>query len=357
MKKNRIYISIFIFCSAIAVQAQDTANDYGFDFKKLKPIVQVFGTAAYNIENSQFAYYIGRAHLGFEYSFNDNWSSKIVLDRGRPTTFGDLIITDSTGSQLNVDWTYSEGAYYTMYLKFASLRWKVNKNFIIEGGAILQNHFITQEKFWGFRYVAQTFQDLYWRIPSTDLGFIAYYTIDKHFSLDVALTNGEGPRINQDDIGNIKIAGGFNIDPCDKLKTRLYYHYRETKNSGGASTEQLFSFFAGYKPFVRGRIGGEINVVTNFQGVKDMNSYGYSIYGAYEVISKTEVFARFDRVLFVLPEQIQTSTFNNGSALIGGISYSPVKGVFLSLNYQAFIPDGKENKIKSRVTLGMEYKF
>ena len=357
MKYIRIYISIIIFCSAIAVQAQDSTNVHGFDFKKLKPIVQVFGTAAYNIENSQFGYYIGRAHLGFEYSFNDKWSSKIVLDRGRPTTFGDLIITDSTGNQLNVDWTYSEGAFYTMFLKFASLRWRVNKNLILEGGAILQNHYITQEKFWGFRYVAQTFMDLYWRIPSTDLGFIAYYTINKHFSFDVALTNGEGPRINQDDIGNIKIAGGVNINPCDKLKTRVYYHYRETKNIGETNNEQLLSFFAGFKPFAKGRIGGEFNIVTNFQGVEDMNSYGYSIYGAYEIITKTEFFARFDRVLFVLPEQIQTSTFNNGSALIGGLSYNPVKGVLLSLNYQAFIPDGKENNIKSRVALSMEYKF
>jgi len=51
------------------------------------------------------------------------------------------------------------GSYYTMTLKFASLEWKPNEHFKVQAGGILQNHSITQEQFWGYRYVAPTFQD------------------------------------------------------------------------------------------------------------------------------------------------------------------------------------------------------
>jgi hypothetical protein len=357
MLLSRNYIFAFLLLTTVVSYAQDTSNVQKFDFKNLKPIVQVFGTANYNITDNRYGYSIGRAHLGFEYSFNNKWSAKIILDRGRPTTFNDLIVTDSMGHQLNVNWEYSEGAYYTMYLKFASLRWKVNKKLTIEGGAILQNHYITQERFWGLRYVAQTFQDLYWRIPSTDLGFIAYYTINKYFSLDAALTNGDGPRINQDDLGNIKIAGGVNIDPCDKFHTRLYYHFRQTSNNGGSSNEQMLSFFAGMRPSPKFRIGGEFNYMDNPQGMEGLTSYGYSIYSAYRVFTKAEIFVRYDRILYEIPKNMITSSFDNGNTLIGGASYSPVQGVWLSLNYQGWFPDGGDMSIKSMLALSMEYKL
>ncbi len=37
-------------------KAQDSVNIFQFDFKKLKPIVQVFGTAAYDFENNTYGY-------------------------------------------------------------------------------------------------------------------------------------------------------------------------------------------------------------------------------------------------------------------------------------------------------------
>ncbi len=43
-----------------------------------KPIVQVFGTAAYDFENNTYGYSLGRAHLGFQYQFDKKWSAKII---------------------------------------------------------------------------------------------------------------------------------------------------------------------------------------------------------------------------------------------------------------------------------------
>ncbi|GAB4303604.1 MAG: hypothetical protein Kow0068_25840 [Marinilabiliales bacterium] len=354
---KRIFTLTIILISLLrfASYAQDSTNVYNFDFHKLKPIVQIFGTAFYNLDENKYEYGFGRAHLGFQYQFNDKWSSKIIIDRGRPTTFSNLTVTDSLGNNLNVDYNYKEGSYYTFWLKFASLQWKVNDKLTFEGGAILQNHYITQERFWGMRYVAQTFQDLYWKIPSSDLGFIAYYKINNLLSIDAAVTNGEGPRLKQDNFGKVKVAGGLNINPAEKIQTRIYYHNRQS-GIDSAATEQMFSFFLGVKPSKKFRIGAEFNYMNNLENNKDLNSMGFSVYSIFKIYEKTEIFARYDKLNYEIPGINAFSVLGNGNTFIGGFSYTPVKGVQLSLNYQGWLPDD-DNKSQNRILFSMEFKY
>ncbi|MBU1013857.1 MAG: rhodanese-like domain-containing protein [Bacteroidetes bacterium] len=322
----------------------------------LKPIVQVFGTASYDIENNLYNYSFGRAHLGFQYQFNEKWSAKIIIDRGRATTVGEITVSNSSGEIFNVKNTSSEGAFNTMFLKFASLQWKLNNKLTLEGGAILQNHYMTQEQFWGFRYVAQTFQDLYWNIPSSDLGFIVYYKLSEVFSVDAALTNGEGPRKIQDSFGKVKISGGITIDPSEKLRARLYYHNRKSGRPD-LITEQMYSVFIGYKPLTKFRFGGEFNYMENLNNINSLNSYGFSFYSTYRLTAKTEFFARFDRIFNEAPDNFNTDANRNGCTIMGGISHSPVKGVNISLNYQGWLPNATEIQNVNNILLSMEYKF
>ena len=162
---------------------------------KGKPIIQVFGNFDYNATQGtqkKYGFWFGRAHFGYDYQFNNHFSGKIIIDAGRPTTVGQIEVTDTTGLNLNTSNTSKEGSYYTMTLKFASLEWKPNEHIKIQAGGVLQNHYITQEKFWGYRYVAPTFQDKYYGIPSSDLGIIAYFKINEKLGFDIAFTNGEG---------------------------------------------------------------------------------------------------------------------------------------------------------------------
>ena len=294
--------------------------------------------------------------LGFQYKFNEKWSSKIIIDRGRATSAGEITVTDEGGNILTVQNSSKEGAYYTMFLKFASLQWKVNDKFTLEGGAILQNHYITQERFWGFRYVAQTFQDLYWKIPSSDSGFIATYKWNNILSVDAAITNGEGPRKVQDVFGKVKFAAGIDINPSEKVQTRIFYHNRQSKTNS-EKTEQLFSVFAGFKPIPKFRIGVEFNYMANLDNISNINSYGFSFYSAYQLSNKTELFARYDRLLNEAPDNITTSNKKDGNTIMGGISHSPVKGVNISLNYQGWLPDETTNPNENSILLSMEYKF
>ena len=346
---------IFTIGLIVLIPVFSSAQEKQEWIKNLSPIVQVFGTASYDVENNHYGYSFGRAHLGFQYQFNDKWRSKIIIDRGRPTSFSGLTVSDSLGNLLNVNYNYKEGSYYTFWLKFASLQWKVNDKLTLEGGAILQNHYITQERFWGLRYVAQTFQDLYWKIPSSDLGFIAYYKINKVFSFDAALTNGEGPRVKQDALGQIKFAGGININPNNKIQSRIYYHNRQS-GIDTAATEQMFSYFIGFKPGTKFRIGAEFNYMNNLENFDDLNSLGYSVYSAFKINQKTEFFARYDRLLYEEPAIKPLSVLGNGNTFMGGVSYSPIKGINLSLNYQGWIPDDK-NDYQNRLLFSMEYKF
>ncbi|MBL7105070.1 MAG: hypothetical protein ISS18_12140 [Bacteroidales bacterium] len=359
---NKILQFLFIFTGIVTMftaKAQDTTNAFGFNFNKVKPIVQVFGTASYNVNDNFYSYGFGRAHLGFQYKFNEKWSSKIIIDRGKPTTIGQITVSDSADNLLNVQNSSKEGAYYTMFLKFASLQWKVNEKLKLEGGAILQNHYITQERFWGYRYVAQTFQDRYYHTSSTDLGFIGYYKFNDKFGFDVALTNGEGVRVIQDKFGKVKIAAGFDLKPLKGLQIRIYYANKTSGDSINNKAQQLISVFAGYKHPKYFRVGGEFNYQQNHLNIKDEDLFGYSIFGSYIFSNKFEIFVRFDKLISNTKagENKHWHFYNDGSAIITGFQYSPVKGVNLSLNYQGWIPDNNDLNFQNHVLLNFEYKF
>jgi hypothetical protein len=358
MNTSQKYLGIFFFMAVSIANclAQDSTKTISFDFKKLKPIVQVFGHASYLIEDHYYDYNFTRAHLGLEYQFNKDWSAKIIVDRGRATSVGEITVTDSLGNEYYVDDTSVEGAYYTMYLKFASLQWKVNDQLTLQGGAILQNHYITQERFWGLRYVAQTFQDLYWGIPSSDLGLIAYYKLNEAFSFDAAITNGEGVRNAQDESGKVKLSGGINIKPTEILQLRFYYHNRQT-NDADSKTEEMYAAFVGVQQSPKFKIGAEFNYMKHLSYTDNLNSYGYSLYSTYKAGQKTELFTRYDKLLYDDPNHVIAENNSDGNKIIAGVSHSPIKGVNIALNYQGWIPDNSYTDSENNIRISMEFKF
>jgi hypothetical protein len=327
-----------------------------------KPIIQVFGNFEYNATadaQKKYAFWFGRAHFGYEYQFSREFSGKIVLEMGRPTTVGQILVVDEEGNNLDVNNLSKEGSFYTMTLKFASLEWKPVEKIRIQAGGILQNHYITQERFWGYRYLAETFQDRYFKMPSSDLGIIGFFTINEKLGFDAALTNGEGFRFDQDAYGDVKIATGIDYRPLKGMQTRLYYDHTKSANPLKPAVQQLVSAFAGYASQDKFRIGGEYNYRFNHQNISQHDLSGWSFYGSYTVRKNTELFARYD--------QLQANTINNeaynwyfqntGKAYITGIHYNPVKGVCLSLNYQGWQPENQNLDFQHHVLLSFEYKL
>ncbi len=356
MKATQKFLFVLLLMVTNIAQAQDSTKKNSFDFNKLTPIVQVFGNGSYQFEDNYYAYSFTRAHLGLAYEFNEKWSAKIIVDRGKATSVGEITVTDSLGNEYNVENTSVEGAYYTMYLKFASLQWKVNNQLTLQGGAILQNHYITQERFWGLRYVAQTFQDMYWGIPSSDLGLIAYYKVNDMISLDAAITNGEGVRNTQDESGKVKLSGGITIHPTDKLQLRAYYHNRQTSQTD-SKTEEMYSAFVGLQQSTSFKVAGEFNYMKHLSYTDNLNSYGYSLYTSYRPGPKTELFSRYDKLLYDDPDHVMETNNSDGNKIIAGVSHSPIKGVNIALNYQGWIPDNSNADSENNVLISMEFKF
>jgi hypothetical protein len=178
-------------------------------------IVQVINRTLYETDGStgKYGMYINRAHFGYRYQFAPKWSGTVIVDAGRPTVFSNLNVKDTAGNNLPVSSNYKEGSYYTMSLKFSYLEYNPSPKIKLQAERIIQNHYITQEKFWGYRYILETFDDRYFGIPSADLGFIGYFSPLDWVSFDVAITNGEGFRVNQDNQGKVKYAAGIDIKP------------------------------------------------------------------------------------------------------------------------------------------------
>jgi len=327
-----------------------------------KPIVQVFGNFDYNATNDAkktYGFWFGRAHFGYEYQFSKQVSGKIIIDAGRPTTVGQIEVEDTSGNSLDVTIKSKEGSYYTMTLKFASIEWKPNNIVKIQAGGVLQNHYITQEKFWGYRYVAPTFQDRYYGIPSSDLGVIGYFTLNEMLGFDVALTNGEGFRFDQDEYGDVKLAGGVDFNPIKGLQTRFYSDYTKSDNPLKPAEQQLFSIFAGYKFENKFRIGAEYDYRKNHLNISKHNLYGFSVYGSVLVTRNVELFGRFDQLRAnTIGGDTQSWFFSGiGNAYIAGVHYTPAKGVNVSLNYQSWKPKDSSIDFQNHIVLSFEYKL
>lgn len=327
-----------------------------------KPIIQVFGNFEYNAtsETSKaYSFWIGRAHLGYEYNFNKQFSGKIVLDVGRPTTIGNINVIDKNGESMYVSTNSKEGSYYTMTLKFASLQWHASPFLTIQAGGILQNHYITQEKFWGHRYLAETFQDRYYKTPSSDLGIISYFKINEMLNFDLALTNGEGFRFDQDPYGDIKLAGGVDYYPSKKIQTRLYYDRIQSSAPQKKAVQQLISIFAGYKQTDKIRVGAEYNYKFNHLHIINHDLFGLSLFGSYQIKKDIEYFLRYDLVKSnpIKEQQIGWNNTNTGKAIITGLHYSLLKNISLSLNYQYWNPDQFDLNNQHHILLSFEYKL
>jgi len=336
MIKRTLQIICLLLASTAPVMTQDTIRVNDFDFSKFRPAVQFFANAEYNPSagvTKDYSFWIGRAQFGFDYQYNDKWSAKILVDR-----------------------TSAAGLINSMYLKQASLQWKPNDRWTLVGGAIVSNSFYTQEKFWNYRFVAETFQDRYYCVPSTDLGFGVTYTFGPRLSIDAAVTNGEGPKIDQDNFGKVKAAGGITFIPVKGLILRAYLH---DKGSGaeGSVHEKLLMLFAGYEKENRFRIGGEFNQAEGYQNDAGRSSYGASVYGWITLRGSLKYLARYDRLWINAAEGQTTAGETDFNALITGFSICPVKNVTFCLNYQGVFHADRETKPGHRVLFSFEYRL
>ncbi|MDD2594173.1 MAG: hypothetical protein PHT45_07535, partial [Bacteroidales bacterium] len=309
--------------------------------------------------NKKFGFGIGRAYLGYQYQFNDNFIGQVIVEADKPTTIDKIEVKDSLDNLLYVIYQERIGSNYTMQLKIASLQWKPNDKIKIQIGCIELNNYNTQDKFWSYKYISETFQDKYFKLPSADLGIISYFSINDYIDLDLALTNGEGNRFDQDLFGDLQVASGIDIKPIESLHIRFYYDYSKSKDSLRPAERQLFSIFTGYQYDNRFKIAAEYNYRKNNIFINNNDLYGFSIYSIYNFYNKFSFIARFDK-LYVKNIYIDNESWYShypGNGYVIGFNYNPAQKINFSINYQLWQPKDKNIFLQHNIFFNFEFKI
>lgn len=279
---------------------------------KGKAIIQVFGNfhSGFGSERNDRGFELDRSYLGYQYSLSDDLSVKAVMDIGRSNYVGD----------------YQRIAY----IKNAQVTWKTG-NLTLNGGLISTNQFNLQEKFWGYRYIMKSFQDLYKFGQSADLGMSASYAFANWISADAIIVNGEGYKKIQKDDG-LLYGLGATVNPVKYLTFRIYGSINERSEE---TTEDVLNWaaFAGYSDKIFS-IGLEYDIIQNYNNKKNCDLYGLSVYGKAKINKHCEIYARLDR----LSSDDDWNEENDETAIMAGAQFKLGEYIKIAPNFRTSIP-------------------
>ncbi|MBO5922475.1 MAG: hypothetical protein J6Q48_08845 [Bacteroidaceae bacterium] len=314
MKKNFI-LAALLACIGITAQAQDTK----IEEPKGKAIVQVFGNfhSGFGETRNDRGFELERSYLGYEYKLGNGLSVKGVMDIGKSSDVSD----------------YQRIAY----VKNAMISWKTG-NLTLNGGLISTTQFNFQEKFWGYRYIMKSFQDLYKFGNSADLGLSASYKFADWVSVDAIIVNGEGYKKIQKSAG-LNYGLGATFTPVKGFNIRLYGGVNESGEKGKKNTVNAAGFL-GYK-CERFTVGAEYNYMWNASYKANKDQFGYSLFGSVNLAKFADVYARFDD----LYSRNNWNVSKDEQAAIIGAQFKLGKYVKIAPNFRMSMPkaDGAKN--------------
>ncbi len=313
--------AILITCLGLSLIAQNNNDE-----PKGKAIIQVFGNfhSGFGAENDNRGFELDRSYLGYQYTLGKGLQVKAVMDIGQSNNVED----------------YQRIAY----IKNAQISWNTEK-WSLEGGLISTTQFKVQEKFWGYRYIMKSFQDEYKFGSSADLGISATYNVNKWFSVDAIIVNGEGyKKVQQND--GLLYGFGTTFTPIKDVTIRLYCSLNEAADKS-ADDSYNYATFIGYT-HNKFSIGAEYNIYQNYGNTKDADLYGLSVYTTAKLSKAIDLFARYDN----LSSKDDWNLTKDESATIIGAQFKVGKYVKISPNFRMSIPliDGADNKYSGYIS-------
>lgn len=331
MKKSAITFCLFLI--GITTFSQE---------EKFEPSGKAFATIFANFHNGfsgeavdEAAFELVRGYLGYEYIFSPQFYAKINLDVGSPNDLS----------------PYSKLRRYA-YFKNAYLRFSYNK-LQIEFGLIGLKQFKLQEKIWERRYLMKTLADEYKLGSSADLGMNFHYEFNEKIDADFTIMNGEGYNNIQTD-GIFKYGVGSTMQFPKNFTSRVFYDFQYND-----LMETTLLLFSSYNFNGKWNIAGEVIWRKNNGWVENRNISGYSIYGKYNLTDQYQLFARFDKIQsnILEGETIPWNLANDGSALVAGLQYNPIKNIKMALNYHDWQPWAANSQGEAFVFLNLGVKF
>ncbi|MDA3781404.1 MAG: hypothetical protein PF487_14435 [Bacteroidales bacterium] len=325
MKKTLTTLLIILLINN--VYSQENQEEFT---PKGKPFIKVFSNFHSSFEDQDIhnVFEIQRAYLGYAYKMSEKISGKVSFDVGNPGV-GKLKMT--------------------AYLKNAYFQYK-NKHLTTKFGLIGLSQFKLQENQWGGRYFYKSLQDKHKFGYSADIGLFTSYKFNNKISIDATIANGDGYKSVETD-SLLKYSVGVTISPIKGLDIRTYYDY-----IGNDDAQQSLSLYIGYSAN-KLKVGTEYNQQFNNQMTLDQDMQGLSFYGSYK-LEKVRFFGRFDYLSSVKINNA-TDPWNygkDGKGIITGLEFSPIQGIKITPNYQAWIPANAVS-IVNVAYLSCEIKF
>ena len=328
--KKILPILLFTFSSLQTINSQTTEITG-------KPVAEIFTDFHLNLNDTSktTGFGLNRAYLGYNFLPGGNLSGSVIVNIGSPEEL-------------------APGAVHRRYAYFreASLSWtndRLNVTFGITGTRI----FNYQQKFWGKRYIANTYQSLNGYGLIADLGVVMDYKINEIVSTDVSVANGEGYSELQLD-NSVKTSVGFTITPIKELAFRLYGDIDKPKSIW----QSTLVAFAGYKSELI-TVGAEVSFKSNLDMIAGHNAWGISGTGAINVTKKTDLFVRYDysTSLVVPGDNLQWNYKKDGSLLIFGVERIISQNVKIALDYQGTFPYSTERRNSDAIYINALFKF
>ena len=267
MKKRHWILAAFLMCTSVVASAQKSAEE-----PKGKAIIQVFGNfhTGFGHANNDRGFELDRSYVGYQYNLGNGLEIKGVMDIGQSDDVNDY--------------------HRIAYIKNAQISWKTGK-WTLTGGLISNTQFNVQEKFWGYRYIMKSFQDLYKFGNSADLGISASYKFTDWLSADAIVVNGEGYKKVQKNDG-LMYGLGTTLTPTKNITMRVYYGLNEGADETKKDVQNLATFIGvkldGFS------LGAEYNRMWNAKNVEGADYKGFSIYGNAQLNKKIDAYIRYD---------------------------------------------------------------
>ena len=296
VKKRKWILAAIGVCSCVAVSAQQLTEE-----PKGKAIVQVFSNfhSGFGHDNDVRGFELDRSYLGYLYDLGKGLQVKAVMDIGQSDDVNDY--------------------HRIAYIKNAQISWKSGK-LTLNGGLISTIQFNVQEKFWGYRYIMKSFQDLYKFGNSADLGISATYQFAKWLSADAIVVNGEGYKKIQKNDG-LLYGLGATLTPIKGLCMRVYYGLNEGADKALEDIQNIATFI-GYKG-EKFSIGAEYDRIWNAKYVDGNDYNGFSIYGNTQLNKSVDAYLRYDKC-----------SQKEENAFIAGLQWKLGKYVKVSPNFR-----------------------
>ncbi|MBI5539576.1 MAG: hypothetical protein HY951_05920 [Bacteroidia bacterium] len=330
MKKFKLLFLILVLFNSITLFSQQLNVDSTIAKPQIKQKLfgNIFTGFYYGLNENLLprqAFEISTALLGYQVEIDNKVKATLIYDVTKTTS--DISVKDTSNNSLEVN--YFKGSDYTAFLKQAQIDWAFAKNFEFSVGQLLNQQYLTlQDKFWGYRYVAYTFQEKYKFGSPADFGARVTWRKPDKLNVSIGAVNGDGAFYKQDSKGLLLYNVNVEFFPVKNLTLKFFY---DISPDGYLPARMVYSGFVGYKT-EKWRVGAEYNQLIHPNYLMDKYYSGMSVYSGVKIYQKLEVIARYDFI------ERSALLKDNSQFAILGLQYEPAKNFFISVNGRMLNP-------------------